>query len=105
MMADPVKLDLSSFSRADLDKIKALGGKLRLLYRWFRWERITGPDADRCHLYSGARGLSPYASYRVSRKPDGVYELADGRSGDVIENARTLDAALAALPEDFYYSR
>ena len=36
-----VRLDLSPFSRADLDKIEALGKKLRLLYRWSRSERIT----------------------------------------------------------------
>ncbi len=103
-MAKLVELDLSSFSGADLDKIAALGDKLRLLHRWFRWERVTQDGIDRCHIYSGARGRSPYAAYRLQRHRDGTYELADGRSGEAIQSARTLDAALAALPEDFYYS-
>jgi hypothetical protein len=99
-----VPLDLSAFSRADLDKIKALGDKQRLLYRWFRSERKTEPGCDRIFLYSGARGRTPYASYCVMRHRDGRYELRDGRAGEIMATARTLDDVLASIPDDFYYS-
>ena len=99
-----VRLDLSPFSRADVKKIAQLGEKLRLLYRWFRSERVTGDGCDACVLYSGARGRTPYAAYRVERHRDGGYALIDQRSGARIGTGRTMDKALAALPEDFYYS-
>ena len=54
-----VSLDLSPFSRADLGKIAKLGDKLRLLYRWFRSERVSEAGLDRYFLYSGSRGRSP----------------------------------------------
>ncbi|MPY70544.1 MAG: hypothetical protein GEU92_10695 [Alphaproteobacteria bacterium] len=99
-----VPLDLSAFSRADLEKIRALGEKQRLLYRWFRSERKTESGCDRVFLYSGSRGRTPYASYCVTRHRDGHYELRDGRGGRTLTTARTLDEAIGAIPDDFYYS-
>ncbi len=99
-----VRLDLSPFSRADLAKLKKLGDKQRLLYRWFRSERLTTEGCDAVVLYSGARGRRPYAAYRVERHRDGGYVLLDQRSEEQIHTGRTLDEALDALPEDFYYS-
>lgn len=63
-----VQLDLSAFSRADLDKIQALGKKQRLLYRWFRSDRKTAPGLDLYKVYSGTRGRTPYAAYRFERR-------------------------------------
>lgn len=99
-----VRLDLSPFSRADVAKIKKLGDKQRLLYRWFRSERITDEGRDGYVLYSGARGRTPYAAYRVERHRDGGYTLIDQRNGERIASGRTLDDALDALPEIFFYS-
>jgi hypothetical protein len=99
-----VPLDMSAFSRADLEKITALGEKQRLLYRWFRYERKTEPGCDRIFLYSGARGRNPYASYCVARHRDGHYELLNGRARESLATGRTLDDAIAAIPDDFYYS-
>ena len=56
-----VQLDRSPFSQADLRKIRALGEKQKLMYRWFRSERITQPGLDQSKVYSGARGRTPYA--------------------------------------------
>ena len=103
-MAKLVARDISRFSRGDITKMEKLGEKQRLLYRWFRLERSTEPALDQCVIYSGARGFSPYAAYRVARHRDGRYELLDQRSGDSILKGRTLDSVLEALPEDFYYS-
>jgi len=99
-----IQLDMSAFSRADLDKILALGKKQRLLYRWFRCERKTEPARDSYLVYSGARGRTPYAAYRFERRSDGRYRLIDGRSGETIAQARTLDEVMAHLPENFFYS-
>jgi hypothetical protein len=103
-MANLVALDLSRFSRGDIAKMEKLGEKQRLLYRWFRLERNTEPGLDQCVMYSGARGYSPYAAYRVARHRDGRYELFDQRSSNSIIEGRTINSALEALPEDFYYS-
>ena len=99
-----VRLDLSPFSRADLVKLGKLGDQQHLLYRWFRSDRITAKGCDALVLYSGARGRSPYAAYRVERRRDGGYALLDQRSGEELRTGRTLDAMLDALPEDFFYS-
>jgi len=99
-----VPLDLSAFSRADLDKIRALGDKLRLLYRWFRYEHRTEPGRESVRIYSGARGSSPYASYRLERRRDGRYALLDNRADETLATGRTLDDVVAAIPDDFYYS-
>ncbi len=99
-----VRLDLSPFPRADLGKIEKLGDKQRLLHRWFRSERITADGCDTLVLYSGARGRTPYAAYRVERRRDGGYVLLDQRSGEELRTGRTLDEVLDALPEDFFYS-
>lgn len=99
-----VQLDFSAFSRSDLEKIEALGDKLRLLYRWFRFEHKSEPGRDRCFIYSGSRGRTPYASYRLERHRDGRYELLDNRGETSLATGRTLDEVIAAIPDDFYYS-
>ena len=99
-----IALDLSPFSRADLGKIAKLGDNLRLLYRWFRSERVTESGLDRYFLYSGARGRTPYASYLVERHHDGRYRLMEQRQLTQICWGRTIEEVLKALPEDFYYS-
>lgn len=99
-----VELDLSAFSHADLDKILELGKKQRLLYRWFRCERKTESGLDFYQVYSGARGRTPYAAYRIERRRDGRYWLLDQRTAEIIAQARTLDAVIKRLPENFFYS-
>ena len=99
-----VPLDRSPFSRADLDKVAKLGEKLRLLYRWFRSERVTRPGLDQFVVYSGARGRTPYAAYRLARHRDGRYELCNQRSGASIAQGRTIDEVIDRLPDDFFYS-
>ena len=99
-----IQLDRSPFSRADLRKIKALGEKQKLLYRWFRCERTTRPGLDQYVLYSGTRGRTPYAAYRVERGGDGIYRLVNQRTDETLAEGRTLDAVLDKLPDDFFYS-
>lgn len=99
-----VPLDLSPFSKGDLDKIQALGEKQRLLYRWFRYERHTQPGLDQFILYSGTRGRQPYAAYRVERYRDGLYTLVNQRTDERLATGRTLDGVLDTLPDDFFYS-
>jgi hypothetical protein len=99
-----VQLDRSPFSQADLKKIKALGEKQQLMYRWFRSERITQPGLDQFKVYSGARTKTPYAAYRVERYGDGTYKLFDQRTDEILAEERTIDAVLDTLPDDFFYS-
>lgn len=99
-----VQLDLSPFSKSDLEKIRALGEKQKLLYRWFRSERVTRPGLDQFLLYSGTRGKTPYAAYRVERYRDGTYKLASQRSDELLASSRTLDEVLDKIPDDFFYS-
>lgn len=99
-----VPLDLSQFARADVEKIVRLGEKLRLLYRWFRSERVTEPGLDRYLIYSGARGRTPYAAYCVARHRDGHYELSNQRTRAVLARGRTIDEVIDGIPEDFFYS-
>jgi hypothetical protein len=99
-----VQLDRSPFSQADLKKIQALGEKQKLLYRWFRSERITQPGLDQFKVYSGARGRNPYAAYRIERYADGAYKLFSQRTDEVLAEDRTIDAVLDNLPDDFFYS-
>lgn len=99
-----VELDLSPFSKADLEKIKALGEKLKLLYRWFRAERVSRPGLDQYMIYSGDRSRTPYSAYRVERYRDGEYRLSSQRSDECIATGRTMDEVLDRLPDDFFYS-
>ena len=99
-----VELDRSPFSTGDIQKIHALGEKQRLLYRWFRSERLTRPGLDQFVLYSGTRGRTPYAAYRVERYRDGIYKLANQRTDEFLAEGRTLDDVLGHLPDDFFYS-
>jgi hypothetical protein len=101
-MAEPVRLDLAQLTERDLKKIAALGEKVRLTHRWYRSERSA--DGASVTVYSGDRGPLPYASYRIARQPDGSYALADARSGKRIAEGRTIDAVVAALPDDFFYA-
>lgn len=99
-----VQLDRSPFSQSDLKKIQALGEKQKLMYRWFRSERITQPGLDQFKVYSGTRGTTPYAAYRVERYRDGLYKLFNQRTDEPLAEDRTIDAVLDKLPDDFYYS-
>ncbi|MEE2954886.1 MAG: hypothetical protein VX780_02020 [Pseudomonadota bacterium] len=99
-----IELDFSKFSKNDLNRVEALGVKQKLLYRWFRFERVTEPGLDQLVFYSGARGRVPYAAYRVDRHRNGLYALVNHRTGETITKSRTLNSALNKLPDDFYYS-
>ena len=99
-----IQLDRSPFSQADLKKIQALGEKQKLMYRWFRSERITQPGLDQFKVYSGTRGRTPYAAYRVERFGDGTYKLFSQRTDEMLAEDRTIDAVLDKLPDDFFYS-
>ena len=99
-----VQLDRSPFSQADLRKIRALGEKQKLMYRWFRSERITQPGLDQFKVYSGARSRTPYAAYRIERYGDGTYKLFNHRTDELLAEDRTIDAVLDKLPDDFFYS-
>jgi len=99
-----VRLDRSPFSQADLKKIQALGEKQTLMYRWFRSERITRPGLDQFKVYSGTRGRTPYAAYRIERHGDGTYKLVNQRTDAVLAEDRTIDAVIDRLPDDFFYS-
>lgn len=101
-MAEPVRLDLAQLTERDLKKIAALGDKVRLTHRWYRSERSA--DGAGVTVYSGDRGPLPYASYRIARQPDGTYQLTDARSGTLLAAGRTIDAVVAALPDDFFYA-
>ena len=105
MTENLVRLDLSRFTAADLQKIAELQTKLRPMHRWFRQERRTLDGSDSVVLYSGDRGPVAYASYRVLRHRDGGYELANERDGTSLARGRTMDSVLRALPDDFFYAR
>ncbi len=103
-MADNlVRLDLSRFTARDVRKIGELGDKMRLLHRWFRCERLDGPDGEAFAIYSGDRGPRRYASYRIMRHEDGAYGLVEGDGGKELAEGRTIDEVIDALPGDFYY--
>lgn len=104
MAENLVRLDLSRFTRADIDKILALRDKLGLMHRWFRWEQMQRDGCEQYAIYSGDRGPRRYAAYRIARNRDGGYQLIDHRGGDVLATGRVIDAVLDALPADFYYT-
>ena len=99
-----VELDLSPFSKDDIEKIKALGIKQKLCYRWFRFHRKTEAGLDQILLYAGSRGRSPYSSYRVDRYRDAQYTLVNQRTGETIVTGRTIESVLDFLPDDFFYT-
>ncbi len=103
-MGDVHRLNLSRFTEADIAKIERLHETLRLLRRWFRFERKAQEGAEQIMLYSGDRSHVPYAAYRLSRLGDGSYTLADHRSGRIVATGRTVDAVLERLPDRFYTS-
>ncbi len=100
-----VELDLSAFSKPDIARIKSLGEKLKLLYRWFRSERVTQPGLDKYLIYSGDRTRTPYAAYRIERDRSGEYRLYDQKSGECLAAARSMDHVLNRLPDDFFSSK
>ena len=99
-----VELDLSPFSKDDIEKVKALGIKQKLCHRWFRYHRITEVGLDQILLYAGSRGRSPYSSYRVDRYRDAQYSLVSQRTEETIVTGRTIESVLNYLPDDFFYS-
>lgn len=100
-----VPLDLGRFTERDAAKVFAIRDKLRLMHRWYRCERTLRDGLDTFLLYSGDRGPARYSAYRIVRRSNGAYELASDRTGQSIATARTIDFALDALPDDFYYAR
>ncbi len=104
MQADLLRLDLARFTARDLEKVAALARKLELMHRWYRSERIPGGEADEVRIYSGDRSNAPYACYRISRRGDGSYRLADHRSGREIARARSIDPVIEAIPGDFFHA-
>jgi len=111
IMADNLlKLDLSRFTRSDVSKIHRLQGKLRLMHRWFRCERIDPEnpgnqgEIDTFAIYSGDRGPKQYVCYHINRLADGAYELRRPPSETPIARGRALDSVIAALPDDFFYT-
>ena len=100
-----LELDLSFFSKDDVKYIQDLGYKQRLCYRWFRYERSREPGHDQFVIYSGARGRTPYASYRIERHPDARYSLSSQRTGKKLATGRTIQSVIKHLPDDFFYSR
>lgn len=105
MSGNLVALDLRKYTAADAAKIEVLQDKIRMLRRWCRCERVDSDGIEYFALYSGDRGNQPYASYRVFREVHGAYLLHHGRSNTLIATGRTIDAALDALPDDFYFAR
>ncbi len=104
MTENLVPLDLSRFTRADLEKIEGLSRKLRLMHRWFRSDRLDGETRDTFALYSGDRGPRPYVGYRIARREDGVYELINPKGGQVLSSGRSINAVIQAIPDDFFYT-
>lgn len=100
-----VALDLTRFTQADSLKLADLQKKVTMMRRWCRCERSEKNGRDTFELYSGDRGTQPYASYRITRRQDGGYVLADGRSDAHIADGRTIDSVIDALPDDFYFTK
>ena len=99
-----ISLDLSSFTQSDISKIKSLGEKQTLLYRWFRCERKQEAGLDQYMIYSGTRSQTPYAAYRIERRKDGSYHLMEQRTDTELVCGRNMDDIINQLPDDFYYS-
>ena len=97
-------LELSCFTRSDLEAIKLLGVKQKLLNRWFRSERSKKRHKDICIIYSGTRGISPYAAYRIERHRNGSYHLLEHKINKKIVEERSINRIIAKVPDDFYYS-
>ena len=97
-------LELSYFTRSDMEAIRLIGEKQKLLYRWFRSERKKEREKDICIIYSGTRGLSPYAAYRIERHQDGSYHLLKHKINKKIFVGRSINQIITKLPDDFYYS-
>ncbi len=104
MPAELVRLDLARFTARDVAKVEALARKLSLMHRWYRSERVSRRGADEIRIYSGDRSNTPYACYRIVRRSDGSYRLADHRSGRELACARSIDPVIEAIPGDFYYA-
>lgn len=104
MTENLVKLDLSRFTPSDIGKVRRVGAKLKLMRRWFRFDRGECAEGEEIRLYSGDRGPARYSAYRIVRRRDGRYVLLPERSDDAIWETRSIDAVIDALPQDFYYA-
>lgn len=107
-MADNlVRLDLSKFTRSDVVKIEDIGRKLRLMHRWFRYERRE-EDADNggdCYfIFSGDKGPRTYVTYSLWRLYDGGYELRNPQRKELLAAARSIDRVIDKIPDDFFYT-
>lgn len=100
-----VTLDLTRFTQADTQKLADLQKKVTMMRRWCRYERAEKDGRDTFELYSGDSGAQPYARYKITRREDGGYALADGRSDAHIADGRTIDSVIDALPDDFYFTK
>lgn len=99
-----VSLDLSKFSRADIAKIEGIGEKLRLMRRWFRYDIDDTEGRAEARIYSGDRGPARYARCRIVRSQDGSYELYIEGAESPLAQARTMDAVIDAIPDEFFYT-
>ncbi|MEE2970986.1 MAG: hypothetical protein VX741_12745 [Pseudomonadota bacterium] len=107
MVENPIQLNLSQFSRSDIDKIEKIGRKLRLMHRWFRHERReedNGDGGDSYMIFSGDRGHRTYVSYSIRRLYGGGYELRDPKRKELLAAARSIDSVIAAIPDDLFYT-
>jgi hypothetical protein len=104
MTENLVQLDLAQFTSNDVTKVQALSDKLKLMHRWYRFERLSRRGNDQFAIYSGDRSNKPYTCYRIARLNDGSYHLVDHPSGKVLATARSIDPILDAIPSDFYYA-
>lgn len=99
-----VNLDLSRFTKSDIAKLRGVGAKLKLMRRWFRYDQGECAEGEEIRLYSGDRGPARYSAYRIVRRRDGRYVLLPERTDDPIHEARSIDAVIDALPQNFYYA-
>lgn len=105
MSGNVVTLDLARFTASDKNKIERLKRRVWLMHRWCRCDLMERDGRQHFALYSGDRSGTPYASYRLRRDAAGAYALLDGRSGETLARARTIDRVIDALPDDFYHAR
>lgn len=99
-----VPLNLSQFSRTDIAKIEGIGEKLRLMRRWFRHELGKRDGCAEARIYSGDRGPLQYAAFRILRCRDGMYALFRDKDKEPLIRTRTIDAAINAIPDEFFYT-
>ena len=102
-----IRLDLSKFTRPDVVKIEDIGRKLRLMHRWFRFERREDDNdvgGDCYMIYSGDKGPRTYVTYSLWRLYDGEYELRDPQRKELLASARSIDRVIENIPDEFFYT-